>query len=128
MRGLAVVFIGSFADLRMFEVNTDHTTTLQLSALHMAGQPICDQLTFCFGSARSKVPGHATSSFGPEMCGRDLMLHYSSDGGLPGALMGALGAFAYVVSNATIVNSDVAQKTSLLLKIRFRGFCRKWSS
>ena len=98
----------------MFAVDTDHVTILQLSALHMAGQPISDRLTFCFGTARSKVPGHATSSFGPEMCGRDLMLHYSSDGGLPGALMGALGAFAYVVSNANIVDSDAAQKTSLL--------------
>ena len=87
----------------MFAVDTDHVTILQLSALHMAGQPISDRLTFCFGTGRSKVRGHATSSFGPEMCGRDPVLYYSSNGGLPGALMGALGAFAYVVSNANIV-------------------------
>ncbi len=68
----------------MFAVDTDHVTILQLSALHMAGQPISDRLTFCFGTGRSKVRGHATSSFGPEMCGRDLMLHYSSDAGVVG--------------------------------------------
>ena len=78
----------------MFAVDTDHVTILQLSALHMAGQPISDRLTFCFGAGRSKVPGHATSSFGPEMCGRDLMLHYSSNAGLPDAVMGALGGSA----------------------------------
>ena len=98
----------------MFAVGTDHATILQLSALHMAGQPIGGRLTFCFGTARSKVPGHATSSFGPEMGGRDPVLHYSSDAGLPGALMGALGAFAYVVSNACIGTSDVHHYTSLL--------------
>jgi len=78
----------------MFAVDTDHVTILQLSALHMAGQPISDRLTFCFGTGRSKVRGHATSSFGPEMCGRDPVLHYSSNGGLPGALMGAPEVFA----------------------------------
>ena len=78
----------------MFAVDTDHATILQLSALHMAGQPISDRLTFCFGTARSKVRGHATSSFGPEMCVRDLMLHYSSNAGLLGALMGAPEVFA----------------------------------
>ena len=93
----------------MFAVDTDHATILQLSALHMAGQPISDRLTFCFGTARSKVRGHATSSFGPEMCGRDPVLQYSSSAGLPDAFMGALGAFAYVVSNACIGSSDIHQ-------------------
>ena len=78
----------------MFAVGTDHATILQLSALHMAGQPIGGRLTFCFGTARSKVPGHATSSFGPEMGGRDPVPHSSSDAGLPGALMGAPEVFA----------------------------------
>ena len=98
----------------MFAVGTDHATILQLSALHMAGQPIGGRLTFCFGTARSKVPGHATSSFGPEMGGRDPVLHYSSDAGLPGALIGAPDAFSYVVSNACIVNSDVGQQAPLI--------------
>ena len=40
------------------------------------------------------------------MGGRDPVLHYSSDAGLPGALIGAPDAFSYVVSNACIVNSD----------------------
>ena len=90
----------------MFAVGTDHATILQLSALHMAGQPIGGRLTFCFGTARSKVPGHATSSFGPEMGGRDPVLHYSSDAGGAGAFMGAPEAFAYVVSNACIGTPD----------------------
>ena len=68
----------------MFAVDTDHATILQLSALHVAGQPICDRVTFCFGTARTKVRGHAKSSFGPEMGGRDPVLH----AGLSGALMG----------------------------------------
>ena len=48
------------------------------------------------------------------MGGRDPVLHYSSDAGLPGALIGAPEVFAYVVSNACIVNSDVGQCTPLL--------------
>ena len=78
----------------MFAVGTDHATILQLSALHMAGQPIGGRRTFCFGAARSKVPGHATSSFGPEMGARDPVLHSSSDAVLPGALIGAPEVFA----------------------------------
>ena len=54
----------------------------------MAGQPICGQLTFWFGSARTKVPGHARSSFGPEMGGGDPVLHYSSDAGVAGCRHG----------------------------------------
>ena len=78
----------------MFAVGTDHATILQLSALHMAGQPIGGRLTFCFGTARSKVPGHAISSFGSELGARDPVLHYSCDAGLPGALVGAPEVFA----------------------------------
>ena len=114
MRGPAVVFRGSLVQLCTFAVGTHHATILQLSALHMAGQPIGGRLTFCFGTARSKVPGQATSSFGPEMGGRDPVLHYSSDAGLPGALMGAPEAFAYVVSNASIETPQEGQYTSLL--------------
>ena len=48
------------------------------------------------------------------MGGRDPVLHYSSDAGLAGALMGAPEAFAYVVSNACMKNAKVRQYTSLL--------------
>ena len=90
----AVVFRGSLVQLCTFVVGIHHASILQLSALHVAGQPICDRVTFCFGTARTKVRGHATSSFGPGMGGRDPVLHYSSSAGLPDALIGAPEVFA----------------------------------
>mgnify|MGYP000591720617 CR=1 FL=1 len=65
--------------------------------------------TFVQIAARTKVGGHATSTFGPEMGGRDPVLHYSSDAGVGGALMGTPEAFAYVVSIASIVSPEEGQ-------------------
>ena len=50
--------------------------------------------TFVRRLVRTSVGGHATSTFGPEMGGRDPVLHSSSDAGLPGALVGAPELFA----------------------------------
>ena len=48
------------------------------------------------------------------MGGRDPVLHYSSDAGVAGCLIGAPDAFPYVVSNACMKNAKVRQYTSLL--------------
>ena len=43
-----------------------------------------------FGNrARTKVPGHATSRFGPAMGAMDLLLHYSSNAEIAGYLEGS---------------------------------------
>ena len=70
LRGPAVVSRGSFADLGMFPVNTDHVTILQYYACLWLVNPFLASRPFVLGPLAPRY-GDATSDFGAEMGARD---------------------------------------------------------
>ena len=96
--GLWASILASRALLAMcvlLSFSTNHVTII-IAIIWLLGTVLAGdrRSTFVQGRLRTKGRRFGKSSFGPEMGGRDPVLHYSSDAGVAGCLIGAPEVFA----------------------------------